>query len=102
MLPPPPLLSNSYTSIGAGKLFEVPNAAGMVGERIGGGEIVLRAGVAKGVRIVENDGKTAPALVLDHKVAVIHFRPPPLPLRSAPSSWRSPSPTSSASWQDAT
>jgi hypothetical protein len=30
--------------------------------------IVLRAGVAKGVRVVENYGNPAPALVLDSKL----------------------------------
>uniref|UniRef100_A0A914GSD4 Piwi domain-containing protein n=1 Tax=Globodera rostochiensis TaxID=31243 RepID=A0A914GSD4_GLORO len=54
-----------YTPIGAGKLYEVtPEEQVSVGNGV-----VLRSGVAKGVRIVRNYGNLAPALVLDIKVS---------------------------------
>uniref|UniRef100_A0A183BQ53 Piwi domain-containing protein n=1 Tax=Globodera pallida TaxID=36090 RepID=A0A183BQ53_GLOPA len=54
-----------YTPIGAGKLYEVTPE-----EQISvGNGVVLRSGVAKGVRIVRNYGNLAPALVLDIKVS---------------------------------
>lgn len=58
------LNSNVYTPIGAGKLFETETTNNV--ERIGNG-MILRAGVAKGVRICQNYGKPCPALILDCK-----------------------------------
>jgi len=54
--------------IGAGKLFELQNAA----TRAIGNGMVVRAGVAKGVRVVESEGKAKPsalALVLDGRLS---------------------------------
>lgn len=52
--------NNVYTPIGPGRLFVTSEDM----EEIDSG-IVLRTGVAKGVRVVQNDGKPKPALVLD-------------------------------------
>ncbi|KAH7719467.1 piwi domain-containing protein [Aphelenchoides avenae] len=56
--------SGNYTAIGSGKLFlnEGPF------ERVGNG-MILRSGVAKGVRMVEEDGGATPALVIDVKTS---------------------------------
>ena len=56
-----PTFSNVYSPVGAGKLFEVTPENQ---RRVGNG-VVLRSGVAKGVRVVQNYGKPSPALVLD-------------------------------------
>ncbi|KAL3101146.1 hypothetical protein niasHS_001606 [Heterodera schachtii] len=54
-----------YSPVGAGKLYEVSPE-----ERVSAGNgIILRPGVAKGVRVVRNYGELAPALVLDIKVS---------------------------------
>lgn len=58
------IFSNVYTSIGAGSLYETSEDATMP---IGNG-MVLRTGISKGVRIIENDGNPSPALVLDCKL----------------------------------
>ncbi|KAF7631020.1 hypothetical protein Mgra_00008727 [Meloidogyne graminicola] len=58
-------LSNQYAPVGVGKLYEItPENQVSVGNGI-----VMRSGVAKGVRIVHNYGDPSPALVLDTKVS---------------------------------
>lgn len=57
--------NNTYTPIGAGKLFETETEQNV--QRIDNG-MLLRSGVAKGVRIVQNFGEPCPALVLDCKL----------------------------------
>lgn len=54
---------NAYTSIGNGSLFENAEDAIMP---IGNG-MVLRTGISKGVRVIENDGQPTPAVVIDFK-----------------------------------
>lgn len=54
--------NNSYMPIGAGKLFETETERNV--QRVGNG-MLLRSGVAKGVRIVQNFGDPCPALILD-------------------------------------
>uniref|UniRef100_A0A914CYM2 Uncharacterized protein n=1 Tax=Acrobeloides nanus TaxID=290746 RepID=A0A914CYM2_9BILA len=58
--------SQEYASVGVGKLFEnnpekfIPSANG----------IVIRTGIAKGVRIIENNRNPCPALVVDGKFEI--------------------------------
>lgn len=60
--------NNSYTMVGAGKLFETnPD-----NNQQAGNGIVLRSGVAKGVRVVHDFGNPKPALVLDTKVCAFY------------------------------
>jgi hypothetical protein len=55
--------SNLYSPVGPGRLYEVhPD-----NQRNAGNGIVLRSGLAKGVRVVQNYGNPSPALVLDGK-----------------------------------
>lgn len=56
--------NNTYIPIGDGKLFETETEHNV--EHLDNG-ILLRSGVAKGVRIVQNYGDPTPALVLDCK-----------------------------------
>lgn len=55
---------NMYIPVGAGKAFET---IGTDDRAKCGNGMVLRRGLAKGVRIVKNDGNVCPALVLDCK-----------------------------------
>ncbi|KAL3122858.1 hypothetical protein niasHT_008770 [Heterodera trifolii] len=60
-----------FVKIGAGKLFEIDDArnANLFREKVSNG-MILRAGIAKGVRVVRNDDRTPKAaVVLDTKVA---------------------------------
>nr|CAD2172651.1 unnamed protein product [Meloidogyne enterolobii] len=57
--------NNQYAPVGVGKLYEITPENQV---NVGNG-IVMRSGVAKGVRIVHNYGDPAPALVLDTKVS---------------------------------
>lgn len=57
------IFRNTYTIVGAGSLFE--NAETAI-TPIGNG-MVLRTGLSKGVRVIENDGDPMPALVVDFK-----------------------------------
>lgn len=53
---------NAYFPVGAGKAFEI---VGRDERASCGNGMVLRRGLAKGVRIVQNHGNACPALVLD-------------------------------------
>lgn len=53
---------NIYTAIGSGKLFETESVKNV--QRVDNG-IILRSGIVKGVRIVQNFGNPCPALILD-------------------------------------
>ncbi|KAI1707446.1 piwi domain-containing protein [Ditylenchus destructor] len=57
-----------YIAYNGGKLFEVSNE----NDELVGNGMVLKSGVVKGVRVVENHGQPTPALVLDAKVCP-HF-----------------------------
>ncbi len=58
-----------YFPVGAGKAFQKDGA-----QEIGRG-MILRAGLAKGVRIVSNYGNPCPALVLDCECHIASFDP---------------------------
>lgn len=55
-----------YSPVGAGKLFETSMEHS---QNVDNG-MVMRSGVAKGVRIVSNNGNPMPALVLDGEVLI--------------------------------
>uniref|UniRef100_A0A914IDR2 Piwi domain-containing protein n=1 Tax=Globodera rostochiensis TaxID=31243 RepID=A0A914IDR2_GLORO len=61
----------TYVKIGAGRLFEIdePRDPNLFREKVGNG-MILRAGLAKGVRVIRNDDRVPKAaVVLDTKVA---------------------------------